>query len=366
MNTSNEELIEFESLTRITQMIFTPSGYSVQIKDENRNIIWEDGVSIERRGSKVGHKCYTVNFGRSEPCSDCLLLKTKVSGLSAVKEDRNLEDGKWYSVLALPILYQGEIMTLEFIKEITKEKHTLQQLKFANAKDAFFTDVLVHDLLNYLSITNFTLEDLDQSIGKSSKDIGQSIEIAQKNTKKAIDILVELRNLRFDIETELFPISIVPTLNETVGNLQTLYEDKEIRVNYKLEANALDSTVLGNQLLSILFLNIFKNSVIHTPSNPVQIEIEIIQSEQSQEFIDIKISDWGKGIPPEMREILFDRQARKRDGWMTTEDSLGLGMTIIKTLVDLFGGEIKYDSRVSEDWSQGTTVTLKLPRIMIS
>ncbi|MFW9777449.1 MAG: sensor histidine kinase [Candidatus Heimdallarchaeota archaeon] len=363
MPSSTEELIDFDSLTQMTQMIFSPSGYSVQIKDQNHTIVWEDGVSLEHRKPKVGHKCYRVNFGRSEPCSECLLLQTKLSGLPAVKEDRHLGDGKWYSVLALPILYQGEIMTLELIKEITREKRNAQQLKFASSKDAFFTDILVHDLLNYLSITSLTLEDLEKRRIPDYDNIGQAIQIARKNAIKAMEILSELRNLRVEAETELYPVSIVTTLKETIGELQSLYTSKEIRVNYKLDVDSLEPTVLANKLLSILFLNILKNSVSNTPSNPVQIEIEINQGSDIKEIHEIKISDWGKGISPKMRPILFDPKARKREGWKTAPDSLGLGMTIIKTLVDLFGGEIKYDSRVLEDWSQGTTVTLKLPRV---
>ncbi|MFQ5975966.1 MAG: hypothetical protein ACE5J5_06615, partial [Candidatus Hydrothermarchaeales archaeon] len=264
MPSSNEEIIEFDSLTRITQMIFTPSGYSVQIKDENRDIIWEDGVSLEQRGSKIGHKCYTVNFGRSEPCLNCLLLKTKISGLSAVKEDRHLGDGKWYRVLALPILYQGKIMTLEFIKEITQEKQTQQQLKFVTSKDEFYMDVLVHDLLNYLSIANLALEELDQRPNPSSKNIGKFIKIAKQNTNKAINILAELRNLQFDADSELFPVPLVTILNETIAEVQTIYTEKEIYVDYKIGVKIQDATVLANELLSVLLLNILKNSVIHT------------------------------------------------------------------------------------------------------
>ncbi|MFW9856121.1 MAG: sensor histidine kinase [Candidatus Thorarchaeota archaeon] len=363
MPSSTEELIEFDSLTQMTRMIFSPSGYSVQIKDQDHNIIWEDGVFLEHRKPKIGHKCYSVNFGRSEPCPECLLLQTKLSGLYTVKEDRHLGDGKWYSVLALPILYQGEIMTLELIKEITREKRNIQQLKFATARDAFFTDILVHDLLNYLSITNLTLEGLEKQKTPDCNNIGQSIQIARKNTTKTMEILSELRNLRIEAENELYPVSIVTTLQETIGELQSLFTDKEIQVTYKMYANSREPTVLANKLLSILFLNILKNSVVHTPSNPVKIDIEINQDRDNQEILEIKISDWGKGISPIMRPNLFDPKARKREGWKASPDSLGFGMTIIKTLVDLFGGEIMYDSRVSEDWSQGTMVTLKLPRI---
>ena len=72
--------------------------------------------------------------------------------------------------------------------------------------------------------------------------------------------------------------------------------------------------------------------------------------------------DEGIGIAPEIKEVLFNRSERIKRGWKVSEGSAGLGMMIIKSLVDLFVAEIHYFNRIDDDWTKGTKVIVRFPQ----
>jgi len=73
--------------------------------------------------------------------------------------------------------------------------------------------------------------------------------------------------------------------------------------------------------------------------------------------------DNGIGIAPEIKQVLFNRSERIKRGWKVSEGSLGLGMMIIKSLIELFGAEIHYVNRVKTDWTKGTKVVIHFPQV---
>ncbi len=115
----------------------------------------------------------------------------------------------------------------------------------------------------------------------------------------------------------------------------------------------------ANSLIYDLFSNIISNSVKYTDGKDVWIDIKIFREYLNIEYITIVISDKGKGIPPEIREIIFDYEKRIKHGWSST--SLGIGTLIINTIIEGFGGKITYKPRIESDWRLGTTVEVRLP-----
>ena len=140
-----------------------------------------------------------------------------------------------------------------------------------------------------------------------------------------------------------------------------LFPDKEINITVQLELSVNQSIIIANELLSEVFLNIFTNAIKFSPGPQVKINIIIDKFTKDQEFIRVRITDFGQGITPEVKELLFDRAALTKSGWKPNKGSTGLGMTIIKSLVDFFGGDISYQNRVKEDWKRGTTIVLIFP-----
>jgi two-component system heavy metal sensor histidine kinase CusS len=100
--------------------------------------------------------------------------------------------------------------------------------------------------------------------------------------------------------------------------------------------------------------NLLENALRFTPENG---SIQITLSEHDADF-EIAVSDNGCGIAPEHLPRVFDRFYRVESS--RSSDGAGLGLALVKSIVDLHGGSVKIESKVGH----GTTVTLRFPNVL--
>ena len=101
--------------------------------------------------------------------------------------------------------------------------------------------------------------------------------------------------------------------------------------------------------------NLLYNSLRHTPEGG----LVVIQAKTLGDMIELSVSDTGRGIPPEEVEHVFDRYYQGERG-QRHEDGSGLGLSIVRQLVRLHGGDIAVESRAGE----GTTFRFTLPQAL--
>jgi signal transduction histidine kinase len=360
----NSRILKFEDLKRLADLVFVPSGYMVQLKDEKNVILWEDTLTTKKRGSREGEICYKVNFGRDFPCPHCTGVLSREGRKPFIKEDRSFIDGKWYRVIGLPIIYKDKITAIELIQEISANKMKDQVFDLLRTKDALVSNIIRHDIPSYIHNINFALEALQKS-SSSFKEGQEFISIAQSNINKVISILEELRDLSKLDEPiiQIFPLKLIPMLKSTIDDVIRVFPEKKINIMLENLFPDENVSIFANNLVSEIFLNILTNSVKYTSNSSVELEVTISQYIDIQEFVEIRFVDNGIGIAPEIKEVLFDRSERIKRGWKVSEGSSGLGMMIIKSLVDLFGAEINYLNRIEDDWTKGTKVILRFPQV---
>jgi signal transduction histidine kinase len=102
-----------------------------------------------------------------------------------------------------------------------------------------------------------------------------------------------------------------------------------------------------------VFVNLLDNAVKYCPEGS-QVRVRLLADEES---IGIEVADNGPGIPPEDLPHIFDKMYRvEKEGTRAVKGS-GLGLSIVKRIVELHGGQIAVDSTMGE----GTTFSLRLP-----
>jgi two-component system CheB/CheR fusion protein len=100
--------------------------------------------------------------------------------------------------------------------------------------------------------------------------------------------------------------------------------------------------------------NILSNAIKFTPAGG---RVEIVMQDL-EDHAEVRVTDTGKGIAPELLPYIFDR-FRQGDSSPTKRDQgLGLGLSIVYHLVELHGGTVQAESPGE---GQGTTITLRLP-----
>ena len=115
-----------------------------------------------------------------------------------------------------------------------------------------------------------------------------------------------------------------------------------------------ETSITGNSdYIKQLFLNLLDNSVKYTPENGSI----TLSYEQTPSHAVIVIEDTGIGIPPHHLPLIFERFYRTDKARSRKEGGSGLGLSIVKFIVDLHGGSIQVRSQVN----LGTTFTILLP-----
>ncbi|MFX1538641.1 MAG: sensor histidine kinase, partial [Promethearchaeota archaeon] len=131
-----------------------------------------------------------------------------------------------------------------------------------------------------------------------------------------------------------------------------LFPTKKIEIKVKAPSR---SCILADSLFDGLILNLLTNVVKNDPHEIVKIEIELKPKKEGKKCLLI-ITDYGTGIAPEQRKRIFERftEFRKKG------QGSGLGMFIVKTLVERYRGNIWIESRVPNDYTQGTRIMIEL------
>lgn len=158
---------------------------------------------------------------------------------------------------------------------------------------------------------------------------------------------VVLENNLFNLEDKL------ETIKNSMDNIALKYNnDIYIKV-----AKNIPEYIIGDSIrLSQIIINLMSNSLKFTQNGRVTIEATLESVNKSQYYIKFKVIDTGSGIPIEYQNKVFDKFVqidRKEDDYQGT----GLGLTIVRKLIDLFKGEIKLESEVGK----GTIFTFIIP-----
>jgi two-component sensor histidine kinase len=239
-------------------------------------------------------------------------------------------------------------------------------------------DVISHDIGNYHQILLISLEIVTSLFRKSNNNsnihglpqhndtIFSCLTTARNALTKSQSLVDNIRRLeRLQTQKEdlqLILKNIPDAIDSAYSTVeQTLYKDNpngkriSISINLVQNQNPTDINLIAEDLLEEIFINLFSNSVKYTDFSEVKIDVLIKDYFIGEaKYWMITISDHGKGIPDPMKKELFERFYSKAKG-------SGLGLSIVRTLVERYKGKIWVGDRVYEDYTKGTTFGMIFP-----
>lgn len=187
--------------------------------------------------------------------------------------------------------------------------------------------------------TNIALETID----RNSRALAQLIE----------DVLDVSRIIQGKLCLNIQPVELTTVVESTVNSMSPAANAKEISIEYELDPCI--GVVMGDvDRLQQVMWNLLSNAVKFTPKGgKVCIQMERINS-----YVQIRVSDTGVGIHPDFLPYVFER-FRQADGSTTRRhNGLGLGLAIVRHLVELHGGTVDIDS---PGVNKGTVLIVNLP-----
>jgi len=187
---------------------------------------------------------------------------------------------------------------------------------------------------------------------KTSRAIEAITRAAQAQDQIINDLLDVSRIISGRLRLDIRPLRLVEVLETAIETIRPAAEAKEIRLQVLLDPAA--SPMAGDpDRLRQVFWNLLSNAVKFTPKNGrIQIHSQRIDS-----HVEIIISDTGIGIEPEFLPFVFDRFRQGDSGPNRQSPGLGLGLAIVRSLVELHGGTVWVESK-GKGWGSSFSVIL--------
>ncbi|HYY55893.1 MAG TPA: response regulator [Pyrinomonadaceae bacterium] len=182
----------------------------------------------------------------------------------------------------------------------------------------------------------------------------ETIERNARSQSQLIDDLLDVsRIITGKLRLDVRPIELIPIIEAAIDSTRPAAEAKAIQFEVALDKTASRVSGDANRLQQVVW-NLFSNAVKFTPEGG-RVEVRL---ERSDGHAQITVRDTGQGINPQFLPFIFDR-FRQADGTTTRKHGgLGLGLAIVRHLVELHSGTIKVHS---DGVDKGATFTIVLP-----
>ncbi|HEX7861061.1 MAG TPA: ATP-binding protein [Verrucomicrobiae bacterium] len=242
-------------------------------------------------------------------------------------------------------------------KELEENHRKLKELD--EIKSRFFANIS-HELRTPLTLLLAPLESLIvQSKNPAAAMAPQMRELLatmQGNGMRLLKLindlldLVRLESGRMEVRAE--PLDFEAFIRGLVQNVKNVAADKKIRLEAIVGAEV--GTVLADRdKWEKILLNLVFNAVKFTPANGV-VEVRV---EKVEGYLEVKVRDTGMGISKENMEHVFSRFWQADTSAQRKFQGAGIGLALVKELVEVQGGEVVVQSEVN----RGTTFTITLP-----
>lgn len=243
--------------------------------------------------------------------------------------------------------------------DITDQVRARKAAEEANRiKDEFLT-TLSHELRTPLtSILGWTsmLASGQLQGDAAAKALGTINRNARAQTQLIDDLLDIGRIITGKLRLEVRPVELSSVIEAAADAVRPAAEAKNIRLQVLLDSAAGVVSGDADRLQQVVW-NLLTNAVKFTPKGGrVQVRLERVNS-----HVEINVTDTGRGIAAEFLPHVFDRFRQADQTSTRAHGGLGLGLSIVRQLVELHGGTVSVDSAGKD---QGATFTVALPQLV--
>ncbi len=258
------------------------------------------------------------------------------------------------ALLFMAILVGVTYLTLVFYK--LRNKVTFER-QLGDAKTKFFTDI-VHELRTPFTLVIAPLEHiLSNYTGKLPAPVSQDLQLIHSNTRRTVKLINQILDFQkmesHKMRLRVQKVNIGPFVQRIVANFQGLATSQGTSVQVHLPAEEQELWIDADKMESVIF-NLVSNAFKYSPKGK-PIDIRLTYDDRR---VTIVVSDQGHGIPLDKRLSIFSRFENLVYGDSSKEASSGIGLAVVKEVVELHHGKIEVESEENE----GTTFFIHLQK----
>lgn len=231
-----------------------------------------------------------------------------------------------------------------------------EALKEADKRKDEYIATLAHELRNPLSPIKMSIQLLRHAGPDRAADILTIIERQTNHLVRLVDDLLDVSRFaqgKIHLQREI--ISLQSSVHAAIESVQPLVTAKAHSLHADLPEDTIWVDADPTRLTQIIS-NLLNNAAKYTPDGG---KITVHAVRQGNNFV-LNVTDNGLGIPDDMRSKIFDvfSQINSQDHLRKGQGGLGIGLSLVKNLIDLHGGTIKVHS---DGIDKGSTFTVEMP-----
>ncbi len=241
-----------------------------------------------------------------------------------------------------------------FFNNITERRQTEKALAEAKERTDFFVDLMVHDITNIHQEIFSTFEILLLT-PEFPGDLSAFVDEALTEMERASQLINNVRKITrlYTKQRDEQEIDLSEAISSAAEKVQKEFPDKELLMTTTLVSG--QYSIMADEYLDDIFYSLLHNSMKYDKKDKVRVEIDV-EAVQFTPFIRIQMKDQGPGISNEDKEEIFNQLTHRRESVM----GLGLGLTLVKKIIETYGGYISIQDTVEGDHSKGANFTILL------
>lgn len=225
-------------------------------------------------------------------------------------------------------------------------------------KDEFIT-LITHEFKTPINVIYSAIQLIEHLyIDKIPNKVRNLIGNIKRNTFRQLRLVNNLLDITklnsYQFKVNLRNIDIIDLTKLIIESVNIYAKQKGIKLYFKSNINR-KNILIDDEKYERIILNILSNAIKFTPQGG-KISVEVKENKE-ENTIAIYVSDTGIGIPEEMYETIFRRFGQVENNLSRQAEGTGVGLAIVKMLVDILGWKIKVDSELGI----GSRFTITLP-----
>jgi signal transduction histidine kinase/ActR/RegA family two-component response regulator len=302
---------------------------------------------------RVGDKEWARREGMVAFAGYPLLVEDKLIGVMAMFSRKHLTD-ETLEALALVAEVVAQGIERKRLEEQLHER--AEQLAEANRLKDEFLATVSHELRTPLTAI-LGWAKLMRTDNFDAQLVPRALEIIERSAVAQSQLINDLLDVSRIITGKLRllaqPVELAPIITAAIDTLRPTADARGVQLEMLLDATAGPVSGDSHRLQQVIW-NLLSNAIKFTPKTG-RVRVQLGRSDSQVEIV---VEDTGQGISQEFLPYIFDR-FRQADGSITREHGgLGLGLAIVRHLVELHGGTIRAESPGP---GQGSTFRILLP-----
>lgn len=246
--------------------------------------------------------------------------------------------------------------TIDAMKDmmLTMETMNASLLKAQKNQSQFMSNIK-----NEFNNPIFSIISLSKSLAKSSNEEKVQL-VASSLHEESLLLNFQVKNIITGAEIESGTLDVEPmkiNLEDVLHQLkdELMYPIANKNVTLRVNISYEDDLYLDREKLYLILVNLVSNSIEFSPQNSI-VEIDVFEELDDCKII---VKDYGEGIEEEEKEKIFQSFYQAHSGMNRAHRGQGLGLSIVKDLVDFLDGKIKFTSEINKY----TMFEINLPKL---